>query len=238
MQPTDWNKLADIFDDKATGTLHPSEAGNMLVAWPAIFNIIDQYSSQKVLARFLDFGCGTGGFALELSKRSYEVMAIDPAVEMITLAKKHNNGRVRFLVGGIGIIDPTMKFDCIVSIMVLQFVESLSDTLEKIAKHLEKDGLLVFAVHNPAYVEACLVKGMKYKRDQSGRVWRRYKDRGAVEINVQDEAFYIQALSSLGMRKIATSTPQFTEEYISKYGVSHEEALDIPKFLIMAFVKE
>lgn len=237
MDTATWNDLAPLFDQKI-GSLPKGSEDKILIAWPAIFSIIDRYATQKMLGRFLDFGCGTGEFTIALTKKSPEVTGLDPAAEMIKIAKTHNNGSVRFVVGDASILTPKQNFDCITSIMVLQYVENITGVLSQLSKHLEKDGIFILAVHNPAYIEHCLKEGShKYVRDNTGKIWIRYRDRGAVEMFVRPAEFYVKEFAKAGLHEYDQMLPPFPESYISTYGKELKGPFDVPKFLIMAFTK-
>ena len=77
-----WNRRAKSYD-KNVG----SESGNRRVAEALAF--LDAYGALSKKLRILDLGCGPGNFTMAFAERGHEVVALDPAAEMLaTLQEK------------------------------------------------------------------------------------------------------------------------------------------------------
>lgn len=99
----------------------------------------------------LDGGCGTGGHAIPLAKRGYEVTGIDLSEEMINIAKEKASKigvNVDFNVMDLCELQLNKKFDvCICMFAVIDYVtdnKDLSKALSNIREHLKNDSLFIF----------------------------------------------------------------------------------------------
>jgi SAM-dependent methyltransferase len=113
--------------------------------------------SKKPVKTILDIGCGTGGHAIELAKRGYNVLGIDRSPDMIIEARKKAEGidNVSFIEADARKTNLGGQYDAaIMMFAVLGYQTSNDDvieTLEKIRKHLRPDGLLISDVwYGPA----------------------------------------------------------------------------------------
>jgi 2-polyprenyl-3-methyl-5-hydroxy-6-metoxy-1,4-benzoquinol methylase len=227
-----WNDVAPIFDTHKSDGIHPSVADNVLIAWPEMLKLISGKS-------ILDFGCGEGGLARELANRGHEVLGIDTAEKMIALAKQHVTS-ASFERSSAYELRESQVFDAISSSMVFQFVpdSEICQLFTKLLSHLKPGGTFVFAVHNPDFLDAARRLGPKFFLDASGQLHIRFRDyERSVPLYSRSSATYTSLLEKLGMKKVAESTPPFTQEYIEKYANKGSEPLDIPKFLILSFQK-
>lgn len=100
----------------------------------------------------LDMGCGTGGHALPLARRGYQVWGIDRSAEMITIAREKARAagltsRTHFEVADIGSLDLQRTFDAVICIFaVLSYQvdnEALIATLRSAHRHLVLGGLFI-----------------------------------------------------------------------------------------------
>lgn len=104
-------------------------------------------------ASILDLGCGTGGHAIPLARRGYEVTGIDLSPEMVDQAAEKARAHsldVEFTVGDVRSLRLGRTFDAVVSMFaVLSYQltnEDLAAAFETVAAHLEPGGLFVFDV--------------------------------------------------------------------------------------------
>jgi 2-polyprenyl-3-methyl-5-hydroxy-6-metoxy-1,4-benzoquinol methylase len=85
----------------------------------------------------LDYGCGTGRYAIPLTKKGANVTAIDFNQAMLNKAKKKakkNKVKVDFIKQDITKYIPKNKFDLIISMLVLDHIENLEDIVKVINK--------------------------------------------------------------------------------------------------------
>src|SRR3989441_5926441 len=99
-------------------------------------------------SRILDAGCGSGVMAAKLIQRGYAVWGIDLAEPMIRHARQLC-GSARFGVGDIERIPfPDNTFDVVVSLGVIEYLESDEQALHEIWRVLRPGGEAVIAISN------------------------------------------------------------------------------------------
>ena len=74
-----------------------------------IERVFDTYAAGRV-RRVLDLGCGTGGHAVVLAERQYEVVGVDRSPEMLDRARARASS-ARFELGQIASVDLGETFD-------------------------------------------------------------------------------------------------------------------------------
>jgi SAM-dependent methyltransferase len=101
---------------------------------------------QGTIRRALDLGCGTGGHALELAARGYDVVGIDRSPEMLERARARSSA-ARFELGEIGNLDLGETFDAaLMMFAVLGYQVGNSDVQAALAtarRHLRPNGLFL-----------------------------------------------------------------------------------------------
>ena len=95
----------------------------------------------------LDIGCCTGGLLVEAQKRGWEVSGIDPSQWACKCAKRYHGLKV--VNSLIESFNPSMKFDAITMLDVLEHVENPRKIIKKAKSMLKKDG--VFCIVTPDY---------------------------------------------------------------------------------------
>jgi SAM-dependent methyltransferase len=115
----------------------------------------------KNIKTVLDLGCGTGGHALVLAKRGYEVVGIDRAENMLTAArsKAENAGlKIDFQQSSIQDLELNTTFDAVISMFaVISYQnenEALALSCKKAKKHLREGGVYIFDAWNGLAVMA------------------------------------------------------------------------------------
>jgi SAM-dependent methyltransferase len=102
-------------------------------------------------ATILDLGCGTGGHAVLLAKKGYDVTGVDRSDTMLAIAeeKKRQEGvSVELQKGDICTVDLHKRFDVAIAMFAVMGYQTTNDALESAllnaARHLNPGGLLIF----------------------------------------------------------------------------------------------
>ena len=97
--------------------------------------------------KILEVGCGTGGHALFLKKKGFEIIGVDLNQEMLDVAKTKTN-KIKFYQGDMRTFKLKEKFDIILclfsTIHYNQNYEELEKTINNFKEHLNENGLLIF----------------------------------------------------------------------------------------------
>ncbi len=229
-----WDNLTSIFNTH-TKKIDKSAADNIDIAWPAIVRIIDENIVKKPNLRVLDYGCGAGAFCDYLNKKEFIVTGIDFSSSMIDIAKNNTSSQIDYLVGDKNILKKVdKKFDIITSIMVFQFIEDFKSYLNLFHKILEKEGIVVFAVHNPDFIEACVKNNVKFKYLDKSTAQIEFNSETKIKIYIRSEKDYKQLFQDKGFNFTQSNYPKFTNEFIEKYNWTLPT---VPEFLVMGFRK-
>lgn len=117
----------------------------------------------------LNGGCGTGGHAIPLAKRGYEVTGIDLSEEMINIAKEKaskSGVNIDFNVMDLRELRFNKKFDaCVLMFAVIDYLTDNKDLLKALAnirENLKSGSLLIFDFwYGPAVLTILPSLGMK-----------------------------------------------------------------------------
>lgn len=228
-----WDELSQFFnvhDDE----IDPGAADNILIAWPPIMEFIGANVPKG--RRILEYGCGTGGFAKKLASLGYSVVGMDPAAQMIEVAKKNLPG-IPFLVGDAYAVAEGEKFDAITAVMVFQFESDIEGIFAKLVGHLNPGGSIVFGVFNPPWVAACAKKEVLFSQfDSESRIGKGRMDFGegrVTDVFVRESGEYDAVFSKLGFSKLLEERPPFTQEFLEKYPMALPS--DVPEFLVLGY---
>jgi SAM-dependent methyltransferase len=101
--------------------------------------------------RVLDLGCGTGGHAIPLAARGYDVTGIDRSSDMIALACAKSAavpGVLSFKTGDAATVDAGSAFDAALLMFAVLGYQRTNDEVRRILmnarRHLRPGGLIVF----------------------------------------------------------------------------------------------
>jgi SAM-dependent methyltransferase len=126
---------------------------------------------QGPIRRVLDLGCGTGGHAVPLAERGYEVVGVDRSEAMLEHARRRYSQAIqkdrpgaraspaRFEQGELGSLELGQRFEAVLMMFaVLSYQIGNADVLAALAsarRHLQPGGLLFFdAWYGPAVLHA------------------------------------------------------------------------------------
>lgn len=130
----------------------------------------------------LDLGCGTGGHALVLAERGYEVTGIDRAEGMLEIARTKAGSLSGvappvFRCGDLRSLELGSSFDAVVAmfavISYLSTNEQIIEALRAVRRHLQPGGVFVFdAWHGPGVLRDLPSDRLKVVESEGGRVLR------------------------------------------------------------------
>ncbi|HIJ79204.1 MAG: methyltransferase domain-containing protein [Desulfobulbaceae bacterium] len=228
-----WNQLTDIFSCNCSeNTIPECAADNICIAWPSIISCIDQAFTGQNRRKALDFGCGGGLFCRKLYELGFTVTGYDQAEELVKAARLNNPEGVT-ITNSYAMAAENGKYDLITSIMVFQFIADIETTIQKIIPLLQPNGLIIFAVFNPEFIEensdSEVFSGFNQK--QSG--YMELKKGVKVEVYNRTEADYRTIFNKFGWQEVFLDYPAFTEEFLARYQMPF--ATNKPEYLIQAF---
>ena len=197
----------------------------MYTAYPIILDYIKK-NKKGVSKKVLEYGCGTGTFCRKLPSSGFEPIGIDISPKMISIAKKHNKS-IHFFVGdskkAVKLSGKREKFGFVVAIMVFQFIEDIRSCIEDLSNCLEKNGHIIFAVHNPKKMRERKITNKLKLEDKE------------VDIYIRSSKDYDKMFNSLGFSKKLEKYPKTSEEFLKKY--TQKDSLRISKYMILAYKK-
>jgi SAM-dependent methyltransferase len=135
---------AGKYDELYSSKNYPSECD-------LIEEAVSRYATIKPLT-LLDVGCGTGGHAIEMARRGYDVTGVDLSQHMLDLAAKKSNSqltlnRPRWLCDDVCNFKLCEQFDLAVMMFaVVGYLTTNSDVLaglRNIRRHLKPNALLI-----------------------------------------------------------------------------------------------
>ena len=212
-----WNQLTDIFGAVGDENIIPeSAADNICIAWPSILACIERAFPEISNVKALDFGCGGGLFCNKLFKMGFEVTGYDESQELIKSATLNTNDEVT-VTGSKSVMIKKGKYDVVSSIMVLQFIEDIDLAIDSILSVLKPEGIVIFAVFNPKFIEdnsnGKVFSG--FDNYQSG--YMELKEGYKIPVYNRTESKYREIFSSRGLEEVYLDYPAFTKEFLGEH---------------------
>jgi len=176
------------------------------------------------IRRILDMGCGTGGHAIPLARRGYEVFGIDRSEQMVRIARNKArdaelSGKVKFEAANIQKFILNMKFEvviCMFAVLSYQISnDELFSTIRAARDHVEKGGLFICDFwYGPAVLIQRPAERIKIVQDGGDRILRVVKpDMNTLE-NVVNVHYHIIRLR--GDRLVEETHEKHTMRYYFK----------------------
>jgi 2-polyprenyl-3-methyl-5-hydroxy-6-metoxy-1,4-benzoquinol methylase len=234
-----WDQIHRVFHTPKKGKLGPRAAANKYIAWPAVLNSINESVMEK--GRVLDYGCGTGGFCRHMRTAGMKVEGIDISPTMVHAAVKNSPPQIRYHTGGRETLKKLeSKFDVITSLMVFQFMKDFETYIPLFRELLNARGVMVFAVHNPDFVESC------YKNKTAFHSLRRAGNTTVASMEIEKDISidtyvrpkeqYRKLFEKQGFEYISTRYPPFTPAFVAEHGWKLPS--DDAEYLIMTLRKK
>lgn len=228
-----WNQLTDIFGcNRNNESIPECAADNICIAWPSILRCIKKEFDSTARQKVLDFGCGGGLFCCELFKLGFEVTGYDQSDKLVKAAQVNTPEEITITASHI-IAALNGKYDLITAIMVLQFVEDIESTISNLLSILEPNGLFVYAVFNPKFIEANLDNSIfiGFKNEPTG--YMELKKDIKIQCYSRTESEYRSIFGKLGYEEVYIDYPKFTDEFLSKHKMPF--STQNSEYLIQAF---
>lgn len=143
---TQWDSASDWYD-KNMG--EQGDALNHSIILPTLNELLGDMSGKSIL----DSGCGSGYLSAHLAKQAKNVVGTDFADSFVMLCKKKYSSvaNLSFEVHDVTkqMPFPDAHFDCVVSKMVLQYVQTIDIFAQESARVLKSRGKVVVIVDHP-----------------------------------------------------------------------------------------
>jgi SAM-dependent methyltransferase len=233
MNMNQWDQLTDIFGCKWNEDAIPgSLADNICIAWPSILKCIGKFFDKRTRLNVFDFGCGGGLFCRKLCEMGFDVTGYDESEELIKAARLNTPQEVT-ITNSSDIAAQRGKYDVITSIMVLQFISDINSTIENIVSILKSDGLIVYAVFNPKFIQENSVGNIftDFTNNQAGYI--ELKRGIKIPVYSRSESEYRHLFEKLGYKEVYRDYPPFTNGFLDKYKVPFSTKNS--EYLIQAF---
>ena len=228
-----WDGLVDTFGCSWEEEIVPETAAdNICIAWPSINQCIESHFTEPLGRKALDFGCGGGLFCRALAQRGFSVTGFDTSIKLAESARRNISNNISITTSETQMLD-NGGYDLISSIMVLQFIEDIDATISKLVSVLNKNGLLVFAVFNPEFIEdnseCAAFSGFKDYR--SG--YMELKQGLKIPVYNRSREEYESLFKAVGLEEVYVDYPEFDQEFLSKYEMPFSTAFS--EFQIQGF---
>lgn len=194
----------------------------------------------------LDIGCGTGGHAIELIKRKYEVTGVDLSPHMLKVAEiktkalelQANN---RWICGDIRNFDTGIKYDvCIMMFSVIGYLLTNEDILiafRNIRKHMKPGGVLIFDFWSgPAVITSPSTDRIKEIKRKDTTIIRMGKTSLNIEKQIADVTFKVWECNDITPLKISEELhtiryffPKEIELFLSTSGFKLKKISSFPE---------
>lgn len=125
-----------------------------------VFHDLEMAQLKKVISliskgsEILEVGCGTARFSCYLAQNGYNVVALDPSPDMLSIAKKKCEGlnNIKFVQAeGAALQFSDCKFDFVFAIRVINSTESVPyaiQTIEEMIRVTKEEGLILIEFAN------------------------------------------------------------------------------------------
>jgi 2-polyprenyl-3-methyl-5-hydroxy-6-metoxy-1,4-benzoquinol methylase len=136
------------FFEKYSSLRHSGATYNDFVEQPAIKSLISGLEGKSIL----DLGCGSGGFAKYcIDHGATNVVGVDISRNMINQARsKNKHENIEYVCIPIEDLDiPNVKFDLIISSLVVHYIEDYPALLNKVKALIHKKGEFIFSTEHP-----------------------------------------------------------------------------------------
>lgn len=210
--------------------------------WETLQKILPDFAGKTVL----DLGCGYGWHAVyAVEQGALSVTATDISEKMIAAAREKNaHPSVEYRCEAFEDGDfPAESFDIVICSLMLHYLESYEEFLEKISRWLKKGGVLVFTAEHPVFTA---YGSQDWYYDEAGNILHfpvdRYFDEGKREAVFLGEPVtkyhrtltaYLDGLLTNGFELLRVTEPKPSEKMLREVEGMADE-LRRPMMLIVS----
>lgn len=141
--------------------------------------VFDDYADHPVKC-ILDLGCGTGGHAVLLAHRGYQLSGVDISGSMLSIARskaKELHLKIDYQLQNIRELQFEKSFDAVISMFAVMGYQTsnrdLEQTILSVGRHLNPGGLFIFdGWFGPAVLSERPVERTKIIETETGRIMR------------------------------------------------------------------
>lgn len=103
--------------------------------------------------KYLDIGCGTGNYTIELNKKGFQFIGIDPSKQMLEKAKQKSK-EIDWIIGSSENVElPSNYVDGIIGTLTIHHWDSLKAGFSELSKVLKPNGRIVIFTSTPKQME-------------------------------------------------------------------------------------
>lgn len=147
--------MKNIYDEK----VFFDEYAKMLRSQKGLDGAGEWQQFQEMLPDFhhktvLDLGCGYGWHSYYCASHgALSVLGIDLSQKMIDKARQinHHHNVCYEVCDLLKYAYPSYSYDCVISNLVLHYIEDLNDIYQKVYQTLKEDGVFVFNIEHPTF---------------------------------------------------------------------------------------
>ena len=184
-----------------------------------------------------ELGCGTGNVTTRLSKAGYDMIGVDDAEEMLSVARgKQDSEQILYLQQDMRSFELYGTVRAVVSICdcmnYLLEEEDLLKTFQLVNNYLDPDGIFIFDFNTIyKYKEVMGDTVIAENREDCSFIWENYYD-VEEEINEYDLTIFVQTQEDLFQRFTETHlqrgyTLEQMQEILQKAGLVFLKAIDV-----------
>ena len=171
-------------------------------------------------------------FCRKLHEMGFAVTGYDQSEELVAAARVNTPEGVT-VTNSAALAAQRGKYDLITSVMVLQFIDDIEATIEKIISLLKPNGLIVYAVFNPGFIEENSNNTVFTGFANSRTGYMELKKGVKIPVCSRTDTEYRDIFERFGYKEIYLDFPAFTAEFLEKYKMPF--STQNPEYLIQAF---
>lgn len=146
-QNTSWGKVADWYDDLLE---KDNDSYQEKVILPNLLRLIGDCKKKKIL----DIACGQGYFSRHLASSGANVVGIDIGKELIDIAKKNSDKRIKYFVSRAENIEEALvgkDFEIAVNILAIQNIQDIQKMMKSVWRVMVPGARLIIVMNHPSF---------------------------------------------------------------------------------------